>query len=248
MRRIKLNFTVQVRADVAEDEDLLKLMKKAGIYVLCIGYESIYNKVLNKMHKGLTVEKLEKYTQILHNYGFYIHGMFILGYPGSELNKTINEQADDYLKFIKKNKINTIQVLKPVPLPGTELRQRLEKEKRIYDLKLINWDKYDGNFVVFQPDCDEKNLQDATTKIMKNFYNPKSYLKLFALPFISPIDLFYYTINKNYELAKYVIKRKWRNTLIKIEGYKMIKNWLTKFKNENFYLKLSSAKSTLLSQ
>jgi radical SAM superfamily enzyme YgiQ (UPF0313 family) len=247
-KKIRLDFAVQVRADVAEHDGLLRLMKKAGISLLCIGYESIYNEVLNKMHKGLTVEKLESYTKILHDYGFYIHGMFILGYPGLELNKTISEQADDYIKFIKQNKIDTIQVLKPVPIPGTELRYRLEKEKRIYNLKLINWDKYDGNFVVFQPDCDEKELQDATTKIMRNFYNTKYYIKLFALPFISPIDLFYYTINKNYEEAKSIIKRKWRNTLIKIEGSKLFKEWLRKFKNENFYLKLSLARSTLMLQ
>jgi radical SAM superfamily enzyme YgiQ (UPF0313 family) len=48
----KFKWTTQVRADVAEDLELVKLMKKAGCHTLYIGFESVNPKSLKSMKEA----------------------------------------------------------------------------------------------------------------------------------------------------------------------------------------------------
>jgi len=196
----KLDIVVQVRADAARDTEMLELMKEAGVTTLCIGFESPIEEDLRNMKKGMSVRKLEEYTGILHSYGFYIHGMFIFGYPSfkdsaSRPAMSLKERAECYLRFIRRCKIDTIQVMKPVPLPGTVLRQRLEAENRVFPRNLVGWDKYDGNWLCFQPDegYSAKDLQNYATWIMKKVYHPWQIAKFLYLIPNYPIDLAFYT-------------------------------------------------------
>jgi radical SAM superfamily enzyme YgiQ (UPF0313 family) len=54
----KVELTVQVRTEVAENAELIEAMKFAGVTTLAIGYESPINEELKSMKKGVTVEKL----------------------------------------------------------------------------------------------------------------------------------------------------------------------------------------------
>ena len=198
--RKKLDIVVQVRADAARDHEMLYLMKQAGVTTLCIGYESPIDEDLRNMKKGVTVQKLEEYTKVLRNYGFYIHGMFIFGYPTFKNSKyrpasSLKERAEEFLDFIKRSKVDTIQVMKPVPLPGTMLRKRLEAENRIFPQNLVGWDKYDGNWVCFQPDegISARDLQNFSTWIMRKVYHPWQIAKFLYLIPNYPIDLAFYT-------------------------------------------------------
>lgn len=196
----KFDIVVQVRVDAARDTEMLELMKEAGVSTLCIGYESPIEEDLRNMKKGMSVQKLEEYTKILRSYGFYIHGMFIFGYPSFKdstcrLTMSMKERAECYLDFIRRCKIDTIQVMKPVPLPGTVLRQRLEAENRVFPQSLVGWDKYDGNWLCFQPDegHSAKDLQNYATWIMKKVYHPWQIAKFLYLIPNYPIDLAFYT-------------------------------------------------------
>ena len=179
----KLEFTVQVRNEVAENERLIKAMKYAGVITLAIGFESPINQELKAMSKGVTDELLTRRARTLSKH-FYLHGMFIFGYPGfvdskfkSELN--LRQRAKAYHKFFRQSKIDTIQVLNAIPLPGTRLRAKLESEKRIFPLETVNWDKYDGLFLCYDPTSeglDAYELQTIPKLLMK-----KRYLGLFLV-------------------------------------------------------------------
>lgn len=245
--KANMEFTIQLRVDAASDRELLRLMKLAGISTIAIGYETIYDEVLKTMKKGITRKKIEYYTKVLHNYGFFIHGMFIFGYPdldrkGTLKDKSLREQANDYLRFVRRNKIDTIQVLKPVPLVGTVFRERLEKEGRIYPE--IGFDKYDGNFVVFEPDGDPEELQKEAMRVMRKFYNWRNYLKLASLPALSTIDLAFYFLSGFWHGKKInfeFFKKRWRNPVIRAWGYNTVKNWRLDFKKEDFIKLLNKA-------
>src|SRR4030043_377561 len=104
--------------------------------------------------------------------------MFIFGYPLSEntgFKTSLKERVTQYRKFIKKADIDTVQVLLPVPLPGTELRNRLEKQNRIYPLSDVGWEYYDGNFPLFEPDepISPEEVQLSARIIMGRFYQLK---------------------------------------------------------------------------
>lgn len=165
----KIVLTVQVRSEVAENEQLLSAMKRAGVKTLCIGYESPINQDLIAMKKGVTVEKLIRRSRKLSNH-FYLHGMFIFGYPGLTTLK-LGQRAKQYAKFFKKAKIDTIQVLNAVPLPGSELRARLEREGKLLPLETVGWDKYDGQFLCYDPSpINAYELQNLPRTLMKKRY------------------------------------------------------------------------------
>ena len=76
-RNLTPPWTTQVRADVAEDEELVKLMARANCRILCIGFESIDPEVLKSYNKRQTPDDVRKCIEVLHKYGIRVHGMFI---------------------------------------------------------------------------------------------------------------------------------------------------------------------------
>jgi radical SAM superfamily enzyme YgiQ (UPF0313 family) len=175
--RKKINLIVQVRTEAAENDALIEAMNWAGVTTLAIGYESPINEELRAMRKGVTVEKLIARSRKLSNY-FYLHGMFIFGYPAKNNGRessffSINQRAECFKKFFKKSGIDTIQLLNAVPLPGSELRARLESEGRLLPLSMVGWDKYDGLFLCYDPrpdGLDAFDLQNMPKMLMKKKY------------------------------------------------------------------------------
>jgi len=175
--RKKIDLIVQVRTEAAENDELIEAMRWAGVTTLAIGYESPINEELRAMRKGVTVEKLIARSKKLANY-FYLHGMFIFGYPAKKNVSesaffTIKQRAQCFKKFFKKSGIDTIQLLNAVPLPGSELRARLESEGRLLPLSMVGWDKYDGLFLCYDPrpdGLDAFDLQNMPKMLMKKKY------------------------------------------------------------------------------
>jgi radical SAM superfamily enzyme YgiQ (UPF0313 family) len=173
----KIRLMVQVRSEIAENDELIEAMKYAGIDTLAIGFESPINEELKIMNKGVTAEKLIERSIKLSEH-FYIHGMFIFGYPvfkDSEHKSNLNlkQKAEAYNKFFRASKIDTIQVLNAGPAPGSELRRKLEKENRIFPLEKVGWDKYDGLFLCYDPSpegIDAYDLQNIPRILMKKRY------------------------------------------------------------------------------
>ena len=175
--RKKIDMIVQVRSEAAENNDLIEAMCRTGVTTLAIGYESPINEELRAMRKGVTVEKLIARSKKLSNY-FYLHGMFIFGYPAhndgqQSYSFTIKERARYFKRFFKRSGIDTIQLLNAVPLPGSELRARLESEGRLLPLSMVGWDKYDGLFLCYDPrpdGFDAGELQNMPKILMKKRY------------------------------------------------------------------------------
>ncbi len=191
--RVKPSITVQVRIDVAEDKELLAAMKRAGVRVLCLGIESPIEADLKEMRKGVCAGDMLKQIRTLRGEGFMLHGMFIFGYPIQSREVDVSGadykgQARAFMDFIRRAKLDTIQVLKAVPIPGTRLFRRLKDAGRLLPLDKVGWDKYDGNFMTFVPDGGRlAELQEAGTGIMKRFYSWTSGFKLSWFLFLAPV-------------------------------------------------------------
>lgn len=173
----KIEMIVQVRTEAADNSALIEAMHRAGVTTLAIGYESPLDEELRAMRKGVTVEKLIARSRKLSDV-FYLHGMFIFGYPSNILSRastgiTIRQRVEAFKTFIKKARIDTIQLLNAVPLPGSELRARLAREGRLLPLSMVGWDKYDGLFLCYDPRPDGLNpddLQNMPKLLMKKKY------------------------------------------------------------------------------
>ncbi|HDL09661.1 MAG TPA: B12-binding domain-containing radical SAM protein [Candidatus Omnitrophica bacterium] len=248
-KNIKFKISVQIRLDKAKDEELLSAMKDAGIRTVIIGFESPIAEELKAMRKGLKPEDIVRLTKRYQDYGFAIHGMFIFGYPAKEgvnYSKTPQERVEAFKKFIDTTCLDTIQVLLPVPLPGTELRKRLLAQNRIYPSQYIGWEYYDGTFPLFEPDppFTPQNLQNAVLEIMSWFYNRKGYFKLNLHLFLIPSYILRYGPRKG--LREW--KKKLRMIIYKVIGYRIIQRWLIQQEKLRYFEKLDLARKYLVKE
>lgn len=77
--KIKCKWTALLRADEVTDE-LASLMKQAGCYSIEIGIESLNQKILDSMNKGVDVEIIKNAIAILKRNGIVVEGSFLIGY------------------------------------------------------------------------------------------------------------------------------------------------------------------------
>ncbi len=245
--RKRLDFTVQIRLDKARDPALLAAMRAAGINMVCIGFESPIAEELKAMNKHIDPREMVALARVFHASGFLVHGMFIFGYPldnGAAFDMTARERARRYQAFIRQARLDTIQVLLPVPLPGTRLSERLQGQARIFDTADVGWEYYDGNFPVFEPDAPltPEDMQAAQRHIMAWFYRPGYALKLAFDVLIFPALVFFLHDIRCGWRHWY---RGWRNDLIRLAGWGIVRGWSVNFKKDGFLGKLKEARERI---
>ncbi len=243
----RLDLGVQIRLDKAKDSELLFAMRQCGINTIAIGYESPIEEELKAMNKRINPADMLNLTRRYHKAGFLIHGMFIFGYPipeGVNFRMSAQERVKRFRAFISKARIDTIQVLMPGPLAGTELWRRLKKQNRIYPPEDIGWEYYDGNFPLFEPDepMGAEEMQASVKKIMGRFYEFKNILMLF-LSVISFPTLLFFLSNIKAGWRKWY--RPWRNRWTRFGGWAIMKGWSSAFKKDSYLEKLQRAKNHL---
>jgi radical SAM superfamily enzyme YgiQ (UPF0313 family) len=243
----RFEFTVQIRLDKAKDKELLQAMRDAGINVVAIGFESPIPEELEAMDKHLKPEDMIALSRAYYQAGFLIHGMFIFGYP---LEKSVpiripaRERQRYFRRFIKQAKIDTIQVLLPVPIPGTQLTQRLKQENRMFSRESLGWEYYDGNFPLFVPDepMTPEEMQHSIQSIMGRFYRFQHMFRVGLNILSFPVVLFYlHDIRRGW----WKWYRGWRNNLRRFGGWMIFRSFLSKLRQDNFYDKLGAAKRQL---
>jgi len=173
--------------------------------------------------------------------------MFIFGYPmrpGVQFHMSAGERVKRFRRFIRKARVDTLQVLLAVPLPGTELRRRLEEQNRIYPGEHIGWEYYDGNFPLFEPDepLTAEQMQASIRKIMGRFYRFGHFLSVGLNILLFPaIVLRLPDLKAGWRRWS----RKWWNSLTRVAGWRIIKKWTRQFREGNFSEKLAEGKRDL---
>jgi radical SAM superfamily enzyme YgiQ (UPF0313 family) len=243
----RFELTVQIRLDKAKDMEMLRAMRDAGVDVVAIGFESPIPEELKAMEKHLKPEDMISLSRVFYQAGFLIHGMFIFGYPFEKdvlIRIPAQERVRHFRRFIKKAKIDTVQVLLPVPIPGTKLTQRLKQENRLFPKESLGWEYYDGNFPLFIPDepMTPEEMQQSIQVIMRKFYGFRHMFQV-GLNILSFPVVFLYLHNIRRGLWKWY--RGWRNNLRRFGGWVILRGWLAKLRRDNFFDKLGEAKRKL---
>ena len=164
--KFRFKWTTQVRADVARDIELVRLMKRSGCHTVYIGFESINPDSLKGMKKSQTVSEISRAVRILRRQRIRIHGMFVLGFDQDDWASMMRS-----VKFAIKSRLNSTQFLILTPLPGSEFYEKMSAEKRI---RFNDWTLYDAHHVVFQPArLSLFDLQRAQMVCHKKFYSLK---------------------------------------------------------------------------
>lgn len=142
-----IRWFTETDVSVAEDDELLHLMRESGCAQVLIGFESPSLIGLNGVEERANwkAKQLNRYSRAItriQDHGITVNGCFILGLDG-----TGRETFDDVWNFVRESGLYEVQITILTPFPGTPLYDRLKKEGRL--LKENAWELctlFDVNF------------------------------------------------------------------------------------------------------
>ncbi|GAI07231.1 unnamed protein product, partial [marine sediment metagenome] len=154
--------------NLADDEELMKLMVDAGFSTVFVGIETPNEESLAECNKFTNINRdLVASVKKVQNHGLEVQGGFIVGFDSDPLSIFKSQ-----ISFIQKSGIVTAMVGLLNAPPGTRLYQRLKKENRL--LKDSSGDNTDCS-LNFIPKMNYETLVNGYKHILDTIYSPKHY-------------------------------------------------------------------------
>lgn len=164
--KLNLVWACNSRVDCV-DQDLLRLMKKAGCWMVTYGIESGNQKSLDLLNKRTNLAQIEKAVRQTHKMGINAFCSYILAIPG--------ETYEDGLKTIKFAKKLAAQIglfFLPTPYPGTELEIICREDGGTRED--VKWDDYSAlsfdNPVYINPKIGREGMKKLIKTAYKTYY------------------------------------------------------------------------------
>lgn len=162
------SFNTEASINLADDEELIRLMVKAGFTKVFIGIETPAEEGLAECNKGQNKNRdLVANVKHLQRSGLAVQGGFIVGFD-SDTASIFQRQID----FIQQSGIVTAMVGMLQAPPGTRLYERLKDENRL--LGLLSGDNADGETNII-PRMGIDKLREGYRYLMSQIYSPKHY-------------------------------------------------------------------------
>jgi len=154
--------------NLADDEELMKLMVAAGFNTVFIGIETPNEESLVECAKSQNQNRdLVASIKKIQNYGLEVQGGFIVGFDSDPLSIFKSQ-----ISFIQKSGIVTAMVGLLSAPPGTRLFQRLKKENRLTKDFTGNNTDCSLNFI---PKMNHDTLINGYKHILNTIYSPRQY-------------------------------------------------------------------------
>jgi anaerobic magnesium-protoporphyrin IX monomethyl ester cyclase len=140
-RKLKFKYKIQSRADLLQDELIIKALAASGAETVWIGAESGSQKILDAMDKGITVNQIRTATQLLKQYNIKPAFFLQFGYLGET-----HEDIGSTIQLVLELMPGEIGISVSYPLPGTKFYDTVKsmlKEKK-------NWTDSDDLSMMFK--------------------------------------------------------------------------------------------------
>jgi radical SAM superfamily enzyme YgiQ (UPF0313 family) len=166
--RRPFTFFTEASMNLADDPELLTLMKAAGFIRVFLGIETPIEASLKEAHKLQNTQRsLLDSVRCIQQYGIEVMAGFIVGFDSDP-----DDVFDRQVEFIEESAIPIAMVGLLQALPGTQLYRRLEREGRLIG-------DADGNnldcHLSFIPKMSAQRLLDGYRSILKRIYAPDAY-------------------------------------------------------------------------
>lgn len=168
----KIAWFTETDISVAQDMELLGLLRDSGCKQLLIGLESLSKVCLDgiELNANWKLKQRDLYLESIakiQSFGITVNGCFVFGLDGDT-----SKSFEKVHSFIKESGLYEVQITYLTPFPGTPLYQRLKKEKRLVKDKA--WELT----TLFDPNIIPKNmtLKELNTGFIKlglNIYSSK---------------------------------------------------------------------------
>lgn len=167
-RKYPFSLGTEASINLADDEELMQLMVKAGFNTVFIGIETPNEESLAECNKFQNKNRdLVASVKKLQNHGLEVQGGFIVGFDSDPLSIFKSQ-----INFIQRSGIVTAMVGLLNAPRGTRLYRRLKQENRL--LKDISGDNMDCS-LNFIPKMNYETLINGYKSILNTIYSPRPY-------------------------------------------------------------------------
>jgi radical SAM superfamily enzyme YgiQ (UPF0313 family) len=124
-----VRWFTETDVSVADDEDLLGIMRDAGCAEVLIGFESTTFSGVDGIEQRANwkAKRVDTYLEAIRriqHYGVRVNGCFILGLDG-----TGSDSFDQIWEFVRESGLYDVQITVQTAFPGTPLHDRLKMER-----------------------------------------------------------------------------------------------------------------------
>jgi len=156
--------------------EILGLMKKAGCWQIAYGIESGSQRILDFLHKDITLEEISRVLKWTESAGLIVKGYIMIG-TLAETKESIQKTID----FVLKSNLDLITVNNFTPFPGTEDYKRAEQ----FGTFNPDWRLLTQHHLVFVPNgLTNEEIENSIRLITRKFYlRPKVILKHLGMIF-----------------------------------------------------------------
>jgi radical SAM superfamily enzyme YgiQ (UPF0313 family) len=168
----RLPFGMQVRSELADDGEMLRLAREAGCALISSGYESVNQSTLDGVRKRASVVDYRRRIAAIHAEGMIASGNFMFGFDedGPEI-------FDDTLAFLDETGMLHASFTAEIPFPGTTAWRRYRTEGRLLS---DDYDDYLGkdHVLVHPRRMSPEELRRGIRRLALAFYGPRRRLRL----------------------------------------------------------------------
>ena len=161
---IQYQFTIQARYGVGLDDDMLKLLKRAGFTELALGIEFLADEAFESYHKKSTYQEILDAVKNIQHHGLRTRGLFIVGADNHE--KGVGKRLAD---FVIANDICGVLIQSMYFIPGTPV---YETHKDVL-LDQEDWSRCIGKVVHEPSRISAVDLQKEIIIASKTIYSTK---------------------------------------------------------------------------
>ena len=170
-RGLKIRWSANSRADA--DYETMRLMRRAGLRLLCVGFESGSQEILNRLGKNIRYEKYMKFRGDAKKAGVLIHGCFMYGNEGET-----RETMQGTLELAKKLGCDSAQFYPIMVYPGTRSYESFREKGYIKAASFKDWLTPEGlhNCIISLPGISGKELVEFSDRSRREFYLRTGYI------------------------------------------------------------------------
>lgn len=160
--RIDVIWVCNMRSELT-DPDILKLMRRAGCYMVDYGIESGAPDVLAGMKKNIELERTAECVKMARAAGMDIKCGFIIGAPG-ESRQSLTATLDTAISINPDTAMFNIMT----PFPGTDIFKSAEEDETLVSR---DWDAYDYSHVLLKlPTLPSGEIEAFYKMVYRKFY------------------------------------------------------------------------------
>ena len=170
-------FSTEASMNLADDNDLLEMLKRANFFAVFIGIESPDPETLKQTSKKQNTRRnMAENIHKLYSYGLFVTAGFIVGFD-SEKGSIADAMAD----FIDECAIPVSMVGLLYALPNTQLTRRLAAEGRLYEGHDVMREDRTGDQctlgINYEPKRPMREILTDYKRILERIFEPAAYAR-----------------------------------------------------------------------